>query len=111
MTREEEQREIARARERADLARLRFGNAVSGVLDRLHPDHLRAEVIEIATDQLDQTRRELLQRFRHWPALMGAAAAAGLAITFWRPARVAAGYAVRVAGFLWSTRDMWRRKT
>jgi len=110
LTEREREREIARARERADLARMRFGNAVTGVLDKLRPDRLRHELIEVASDQFELAGRDLLKRFRHWPAALGAAGVAALAIIFWKPARVAAGWAVRLASFAWSTRDLWRRQ-
>jgi hypothetical protein len=110
MSKSDQDRQIARARERADLARLRFSNAVSGVLDRLTPDRLRAEAIEIAADQLEQTRRDLMQRFRYWPVAAASVAAAGVTIAFWRPARVAARYGLQIASFVWSTRNLWRPK-
>jgi hypothetical protein len=110
MSKTDHDREVARARERADLARMRFSNAVSGVLDRLTPDRLRAEAIEVAADQLQQAKHDLLERFRHWPVAAASIGAAGLAIIFWKPARVAARYGLRIASIAWSTRDLWRRK-
>ncbi len=110
MSTADKDREIARARERADLARMRFGNAVNGVLHRLTPDNLRAEAIEVVSDQLEQARHDLLQRFRHWPLAAAAISVAGAAVLFWRPARVVARYALRVASIAWSTRDLWRKK-
>lgn len=109
MSKADKEREIARARERADFARMRFGNAVSGVLQRLTPDSLRAEAIEVVTDQLEQAKYDLLRRFRHWPVVLATASAAGVAVLFWRPARVAARYALRLASIIWSTRDLWRK--
>ena len=110
MSKANKEREIARARERADLARMRFGNAVNGVLHRLTPDNLRAEAIEVVSDQLEQAKLDLLQRFRHWPVMVATIGAAGAAVIFWRPARVVARYALRVASIAWSTRDLWRKK-
>jgi hypothetical protein len=110
MSKANKDREIARARERADLARMRFGNAVSGVLQRLTPDNLRAEAIEVVSDQLEQAKQDLLQRFRHWPVAVATIGAAGIALIFWRPARVVARYALRLASIAWSTRDLWRKK-
>lgn len=110
MSKANKEREIAKARERADLARMRFGNAVNGVLQRLTPDNLRAEAIEVVSDQLEQAKNDLLQRFRHWPVALGTVAAAGLAVLFWRPARVAARYVMRAAMLAWSMRDLWRSK-
>ena len=112
MGRSEQERELARARERADLARLRFSNAVDGVLDRLTPERLRAEAIEAATDQLEQAKRDLMQRFRHWPLALGSLAAAilagVLALIFWRPARVAARYAFRLGSMALTLKGLWR---
>jgi len=110
MSKADKERQIARARERADLARMRFGNAVSGVLHRLTPDNLRAEAIEVVSDQLEQAKNDLLKRFKHWPVALGTVAAAALAVLFWRPARVAARYALRAATIAWSMRDLWRPK-
>jgi len=109
MSKADKERELNRARERADLARMRFSNAVTGVLERLTPDNLRAEAIEVVSEQLEQAKHDLLKRFRHWPVAVAAIGAAGVAITFWRPARVVARYALRVASIAWSTRDLWRK--
>ena len=108
MARTEQERELARARERADLARLRFGNAVNGVLERITPDRLRAEAIEAATDQFEQAKRDLMQRFRHWPIAIGALAAALLTLIFWRPARVALRYAFRLGSMALTLKGLWR---
>jgi hypothetical protein len=109
MSKSDKDREIVRARERADLARMRFSNAVTGVLQRLTPDNLRAEAIEVVSDQLEQAKHDLLRRFRHWPVAAATIGAAGVAVIFWRPARVVARYALRVASIAWSTRDLWRK--
>ncbi len=109
MSKAERERQIARARERADLARLRFGNAIDGVLDRLTPDRLRAEAIEIVADQFEQTRHDLIERFRRWPIAVAAAGVAMAVFTFWSPARVLVRYAMRLASIVWTTRDLWRR--
>ena len=101
MSRSDKERELIRARERADLARMRFGNAVTGVLERLTPDNLRAEAIEVVSEQLELAKHDLLKRFRHWPLMVAAIGVAGVAITFWRPARVVAGYAQRAASIFW----------
>ena len=109
MSKGERERELARARERADLARLRFGNAVNGVLERLTPDRLRSEAIEAAADHLEQAKRDLMQRFRHWPFALGSLAIGLLAFIFWRPARVAVRYVLRLGSIAWTMRDLWRR--
>ncbi|MBO9576225.1 MAG: hypothetical protein J7494_10840 [Sphingobium sp.] len=108
MSRSDRERELARARERADLARLRFGNAVHGVLERLTPDRLRAEAIEAATDQFEQAKRDLMHRFRHWPIVLGSVAAGLLALLFWRPARVALRYGLRAVSIATAVKNLWR---
>lgn len=110
MSRDETEREIVRARERADLARLRFGNAVNGVLDRLTPDRLRAEAIEVATDQLALAKQDLMQRFKHAPLAFASLAAGIGALMLWKPARDAGRFAFRLASFAWATRGIWRRE-
>lgn len=110
MSQADKERELARARERADLARLRFTNAVDGVLDRLTPHRLRAEAIEVVTDQFEEAKRDLMARFKHWPVAVAAFGAALVALIFWRPARVAAEYAVRLSSIAWTLRDLWRSK-
>ncbi len=113
MSKSEQHREITRARERADLARLRFSNSVGDIVDRLTPDRLRAEAIEIIADQLERTRSDLLVRFKNWPVAAGAAAAvastAVAVFTFWKPARGLLRYIMRFASVLWTARDLWRR--
>ena len=110
MSNDTRDRDIARARERADLARMRFGNAVNGVLARLSPDRLRAEAIEAAADQFQQARRDIMLRFRRWPVVAIPLAAASLAILFWQPARRVARWGVRLASLAWTTRQLWRRE-
>ena len=109
MSKSDEQRDIDRARERADLARLRFGNAVNGVLQRLAPERLTADVVEAATDQIQNAKRDLLQKFKHWPVVAASIFLAAAAMAFWRPARVVGSYAFRLASVVLATQKVWRR--
>ncbi len=109
MTTSEERREIARARERADLARLRFGNAVTSALHRVTPDRLKADAIEEAREQINNARRDLMKRFRYWPVALGAVGVGAAALIFWKPARVVAQYGARAVGLAWTGWQLWRR--
>lgn len=109
MSREEQRREIARARARADLARLRFSNAVDDALDRIAPDRLRRDAVEFAADQVEDAWRELVRRFPYWPLALGALGAGVAAMIAWQPARTAARHAVRLIELVWATRQFWSR--
>lgn len=107
MTRDEQRREIARARERADLARLRFGNAVNAALDRISPDRLRQDAIDIATDQIEDSWHAFIRRFPYWPLAVASLGASIAALIIWRPARVAVRQAVRGIELFWAARQLW----
>ncbi len=107
MTQDEQRRALARARERADLARMRFGNAVNAALDRISPDRLKQDAIEIATDQIEDTWHAFIKRFPYWP-LAAATLGAGIAAIFiWRPARIAVRHAARGVELAWAVRQLW----
>jgi len=102
------ERDIALARERADLARLRFGNATQDLIGAFSPDRLKARTIEAASQQFHNARHDLMRRVRHWPlAFAGGALVVG-ALIFWRPGRKAARLAMRVGSIAWATRNIWR---
>ncbi len=109
MSREEHQRELARARERADLARLRFNNAVDSALDRIAPDRLRRDAVEFAADQVEDAWHEIIGRFPYWPLAAGALGAGVVAMIFWQPARAVARNVLRVFELAWATRELWSR--
>jgi len=104
-----EERDIQRARERADLARLRFGNSVTSALHRVTPDRLKQDAIEEAREQLGNARRDLMKRFRYWPVAAGAVGVGILAMIFWTPARVVGRYGARAVGIAWTGWQLWRR--
>ncbi len=111
MSKAQRERDLAQARERADLARLRFGNAAQDLIGAFSPDRLKARTFEAASQQFQTARQELMQRLRHWPVLFAGAALGVGALIFWRPGRKAARYALRLGSFAWATRDLWRRRT
>jgi hypothetical protein len=100
---------LIEARERADLARMRFGNAFDGVLRRVAPERLRADALDAASGQFETMRRQLLERIRHWPFALGLLAAALLLTIFWRPARRLGQRALHLAEFGWAIQRLWRR--
>ncbi len=102
MTSTEQRREIMRARERADLARLRFGNAVTSALHRVTPERLKEDAFEEAREQLNNARRDLMKRFRYWPVALVAVGVGTAALIFWKPARAIAQKGARVAGLAWT---------
>lgn len=106
---EEQRRDIMRARERADLARLRFANAFNGVLGRISPDRLRQDAIEIATDQIEDTWHAFLKRFPRWPVAVATLGASVAAMIIWKPARVAVRHALRGVELLWAVQQLWRK--
>jgi type VI protein secretion system component VasF len=110
MTNHEKQQRIHQARERADLARLRFSNAVDGVLERVAPQRLTADVLDAAGEKLDDARRDLMQRFRYWPVLVGGLVLAAAAMAFWSPARLVGRYVMRIGSFALATQNLWRPK-
>jgi hypothetical protein len=104
-----ERQDLAKARERADLARMRFANAFDGVLQRVSPERLRDDAMDAVADQFTQAKRDLLRSLRFWPIAVGALGAV-LAMSFWRPARTAAGYALRLAELALAMKTLRRPK-
>ena len=99
---------LARARARADLARLRFGTAFDGLLDRFEPDHLKAEAMDFATEQFNEAKKGLLSRLRHWPFVLGAFGSVLLLVLIWKPALGVAEKAARILGILLPLMQLWR---
>lgn len=101
---------IVRARARADLARMRFGNDVDGLLGRFDLDRIKADVMEVAGEQLDLAKKDLLARLRHWPFVVGTAVSVLLLVLAWKPALAVLRQATRLIGpaitiwQLWSSR-------
>jgi len=58
---------IADARTRADLARMRFDNALHSTLHRVDPERLVADARLAAQDQVDALKQKLRKRLRNWP--------------------------------------------
>lgn len=110
MTNADQQLKIARAREHADLARMRFENAWNATIRRAAPDRLTSDALSAASNRLDDVKQELLRRIRHWPIALGIVSVGLGLLVFWRPARAAAQYASRLTALAWTYRTLWRPK-
>jgi len=96
------------ARERADLARLRFANALRGTRARLSPEHLKDDAIRAVSDRVEAGKNEVRRAIRRHPVVTGVAIAGLGASLFWKPARSVAIYGVRASQFIWLNRNLWR---
>jgi hypothetical protein len=101
---------ITDARVRADLARLRFDNAVHATLHRVDPERLVSDARVAAEDQIDLFKQKLRKRLRNWPYVAVPLIAALAALMFWKPARVLLRYGARAATLAWTYRSLWRPK-
>ncbi len=101
------QLQIREARERADLARMRFANSLSNARERLSPARLKQDAVVAAGDKVADVRKSVRsQLFRH-PVLAAAAAASGVALLFWKPARKVALVGLRAGRIIWVNRQLW----
>jgi hypothetical protein len=103
----ERELEITRARARADLARMRFGNAVNTTLHRLSPDRIKDDVIDAASETLQDAKRDLLKRLRYWPYVIVPMLATLALLFFWRPARALVRHAIQAGSLIWTYRNLW----
>jgi hypothetical protein len=101
---------ITDARTRADLARMRFDNALHGTLHRVDPERLMADARLAAQDQVDALKQKLRKRLRNWPYVAVPLIAALGALMFWKPARVLLRYGARAATLAWTYKSLWRPK-
>jgi hypothetical protein len=105
-----EREALAHARERADLARMRFGNAFDAVMRRMTPERLGADAVGAASDRFEIALRNLFGKTRYWPLAAGLLLLGAATVTFWRPARTVGRYALQFAQLVWATRQIWRLK-
>jgi hypothetical protein len=101
---------IADARTRADLARMRFSNALDTTIHRVDPERLADDARVAARDQLDNLKQKLRVRLRNWPYIVAPLIAGVALLMFWRPARLLARYAARAGTLAWTYRSLWRPK-
>ena len=99
---------LAKARERATIARLRFINSLQSTQRRLSPDRLKEDAQLAVSDRLDQARTDVKQTIRRHPILAISGVAGILAVLFWMPARTTALLGMRAAQFVWINRRLWR---
>lgn len=98
------------ARNRADLARLRFVTALDGTRKRLSPGRLKDDALLVVSDRVDDAKNEARQALRRHPLLTLSAVAGAVAILFWAPARHLTLYAARAGQFIWLNRKLWSPK-
>lgn len=111
MSQHQDQRKIAKARERADLARLRFANSLDGTRRRLSPDRLKADARIAVSDKIQETKDDMRRTVRKHPVMVGTAAVGTLALLFWKPARATALMGLHIAELVWFNRNLWRSRS
>ncbi len=101
---------LSNARDRANLARLRFVTALDGTRKRVSPARLKDDALLAINDKIDDAKNDARQALRRHPVVTVSAVAGGAAILFWAPARHLALYAARVGQFIWLNRKLWTPK-
>lgn len=101
------QQRIAKAREQADLARMRFLTQLRGTQQRIAPSRLKDDALVAAGDKVDAVKADLKRSVTQHPVLAAGAAAGSIALLFWKPARRTALVGLRVAQFIWLNRKLW----
>jgi hypothetical protein len=108
MSRQRRDAEIAAARERADLARMRLRNAADATRTRLQPSRLKADAAIALSDRFDKALRDLGNLVRKRP-FIAAGIVLGLGTSlFWSPARLVARKTARIAWLAWLYRKLWK---
>jgi hypothetical protein len=108
MSREKDEERLKRARGRADLARMRFTTALDATRRRLSPDRLKNDASLLVSDKVTEAKRSLWQSLRAHPIMTSSAVLGAAALVFWKPARIAAGYGLRIAELVWLNRNLRR---
>lgn len=98
---------IMQARERADLARTRFGNTVDATLHRFSPERIKDDVIDAASESFQDAKRDLLRRMRYWPYVIVPMLVTLALLFFWRPARALVRHAIQAGSLVWTYRNLW----
>lgn len=108
MSRQRKDAEIAVARERADLARMRLRDAADATRTRLQPARLKGDALIALSDRVDKGLRDLGELARKRP-FIAAGAFIGLGVAlFWPPARRIARKGARIAWLAWIYRKLWK---
>lgn len=109
MTGPEPRTQIARARARADLARLRFASSVRGARQRLAPARIKEDALVAASDRVEAARADARRTLMRHPLVAASSIAGLVAILFWKPARMVALYGLRGAQLAWLNRKLWQK--
>ena len=102
---------IAKAREQANLARLRFAHALDSTRHRVAPGRLKEDALVAIGDKVDETKQAVRDTVRKHPVIVGTAAIGTVAVLFWKPARAAALFGLHAAELIWFNRNLWRSRS
>lgn len=108
MSREKDEERLKRARGRADLARMRFATALDSTRRRFSPERLKGDASLLVSDKMADAKRGMWQSLRAHPVMASSAVLGAAALVFWRPARVAVSYGLRIAELVWLNRNLRR---
>jgi len=108
MSEAEERAKLAGARQQADLARLRFVDALRGARDSVSPERLKDDALAAIGDRANAIKNDVRGAIRRHPVLTGATIVGLGASLFWKPARSVAIYGMRASQFIWLNRNLWR---
>ena len=99
---------LARARQRADEARLAFSGSLEDAKARIAPARLKQDVSDAISGKVEQTKRKVRDTVDAHPIIATSAAAGTAAIIFWRPARLLIAYGLSATRMIWLNRFLWK---
>lgn len=99
---------LAKARARADEAKVAFQTSLTETKGRIAPSRLKQDVTDAINGQVQQTKLKVRNTVDAHPVIATSAAAGAAAIIFWRPARLLLGYGLRATRIIWLNRFLWK---